>query len=55
MGKTVSIIGDDEEVAAAQEAVEMIIRGVPHSIVYRFLERKSSDLKQRDKEMWRKA
>jgi len=48
-------MGDDDGIAAAQEAIEMIIRGVPHSIVYRFLERKSSDLKQRDKEMWRKA
>ncbi len=55
MGRTVSIIGDDEQVAAAQEAVEMIIRGVPHSIVYRFLERKSNELKQREKEIWRKA
>ncbi len=55
MGRTVSIMGDDDGIAAAQEAIEMIIRGVPHSIVYRFLERKSSDLKQRDKEMWRKA
>ncbi len=55
MGRTVAIIGDDEEVAACEEAIEMIIRGVPHNIVYRFLERKSRDLKDRDKEMWREA
>jgi len=53
MGKTVSIIGDDEEVAAAQEAVNMIIRGVPHNVVYRFLEKKSRELRERETEIWR--
>ena len=55
MGKTVSIIGDDEQVAVAQEAIEMIVRGVPHKVVYKFLERKSRELRDREREMWREA
>ena len=55
MGKTVSIIGGDEEVAVAQEAVEMLLRGVPHSVVYRFLERKRRELKKREVEIWKEA
>jgi ribosomal RNA assembly protein len=55
MGRTVSIIGDDEQVSIAQEAVDMIVRGVPHKVVYKYLERKSRELRDRDKEIWREA
>ena len=55
MGKTVSIIGDDEQVAAAQEAVEMVLRGIPHKVVYKFLEKKSRDLRDREREIWREV
>jgi ribosomal RNA assembly protein len=55
MGKTVSIIGDDEQVAIAYEAVEMIVRGIPHKIVYKFLEKKSRELREREKEIWQEA
>jgi ribosomal RNA assembly protein len=54
-GKTVSIIGDDEQVAIAQEAIDMFIRGVPHKVVYKFLERKSRELRDREREIWREA
>ena len=36
-GKTVSIIGNYEQLNIAREAVEMIIRGSKHSKVYGFL------------------
>lgn len=39
-GKTVSMLGYADQVRAASEAIEMLIRGAPHSSVYRFLERK---------------
>ncbi|HEX7467446.1 MAG TPA: KH domain-containing protein [Methanobacterium sp.] len=44
-GKTVSIIGDMEQIHIAKEAVEMILNGVRHKTVYAFLERKTRDLK----------
>lgn len=55
MGKTISIIGDDEQAAIAQAAIDMIIRGVPHKVVYHFLERKSRDLRDRESEIWREV
>jgi rRNA processing protein Krr1/Pno1 len=33
----------------------MIVRGVPHKVAYKFLERKSRELRDRDKEIWREA
>ncbi|NYZ80040.1 RNA-processing protein [Candidatus Micrarchaeota archaeon] len=39
-GKTVSIVGDAENVDLAKQAVMKIIHGLPHSAVFRFLERK---------------
>lgn len=38
-GKTVSIIGDEKGTETARKAVEKLIRGAPHSTVFRFLER----------------
>jgi ribosomal RNA assembly protein len=39
-GKTVSIIGDSTFIDDVREAIEMLIRGAPHSRVYRWLEQK---------------
>jgi len=39
-GKTVSLIGYPEQIKVAREAIEMLIKGTPHSTVYTFLERK---------------
>lgn len=36
-GKTVSLIGNYEQLEIAKEAVNMILRGAKHSSVYRFL------------------
>ncbi len=43
-GKTVSIIGKYENVDITREAIEKLIRGSPHSTVYRFIERLSKKL-----------
>ena len=48
LGKTVGIIGEMNEVAAAREAVEMLLDGAAHGTVYKFLERKHKELRLRD-------
>lgn len=44
-GKTAGIIGLIDNVALAKQAVEMMIKGSPHSKVYNFLERKRREMK----------
>ncbi len=44
---TVGIIGDYEQATAAREAIEMLIEGKPHSVVYNYLERMSRKIKRR--------
>lgn len=48
LGKTVSIIGEMEEVAKAREAVEMLLNGAAHGTVYKYLERKRKELRMHD-------
>lgn len=51
-GHTVSIIGGYEEVRVAREAIEMLIKGMQHSTVYKFLDRKHSELKRKALSLW---
>lgn len=53
-GHTIAIIGNIEQVQAAREAIQMLIRGSQHSTVYRFLHRKRRELKKRMLELWEK-
>jgi ribosomal RNA assembly protein len=53
-GHTVSFIGDAEQVQAAKEATQMLIRGSQHRTVYRFLYRKRRELKKRMLQLWEK-
>lgn len=53
-GYTVSIIGDVEEIEAAREAIQMLVKGSLHSTVYRFLHRKRRELKKRMLQLWEK-
>ncbi|NOZ58148.1 MAG: RNA-processing protein [Euryarchaeota archaeon] len=46
-GKSVAIIGGYDEVQIAREAVLMLVQGKPHSAVYRFLDRKARELKEK--------
>ena len=47
---TVAIIGQTNNVEIASRAIESLIRGSPHSSVYRFLEKSKAHLKEIDKE-----
>ncbi len=54
-GKSVALLGEHEEVAAAREAVIMLIQGKPHSVVYRYLDEKARELKQlRAASLWKR-
>ncbi len=43
-GKTVSLIGEMDNLMIAKEAIEMILKGSRHKSVYSFLERKKDEL-----------
>ncbi len=43
-GKTVAIIGSPLQVEIAKTAIEKLVKGSPHSSVYRYLERRKKDL-----------
>jgi len=53
-GHTVSIIGGIEEAQVAREAIQMLISGSMHNVVYRFLHRKRRELKKKKLELWEK-
>jgi len=53
-GHTVGLIGTFEQVTAARGAVQMLIDGSQHHTVYRFLQRKRSELKKQMLELWEK-
>ena len=44
-GKTIGIIGLQQNVASAKKAIESLLSGSPHSNVYRFLERNNRAIK----------
>jgi ribosomal RNA assembly protein len=45
-GKTISIIGDADQLATVRAAIDMLIDGAPHSAVYSYLEKRRSELKR---------
>jgi ribosomal RNA assembly protein len=53
-GHTIGLIGSFEEVDAAHNAVQMIIEGCEHHTVYRYLQRKRTELKKEKLELWEK-
>ena len=53
-GHTVGIIGTFEQVNIARSAVQMLIDGSQHHTVYKFLQRKRSELKKQMLELWEK-
>jgi len=46
-GKTISMLGLPENVAAARHAVESLLRGSTHSSVYKWLEKRRRELKRK--------
>ena len=53
-GHTIGIIGTFEQVTAARSAVQMLIDGSQHHSVYKFLQRKRSEMKKQMLELWEK-
>ncbi len=51
-GHTVGIIGNFEEADAARNAVQMIIEGCEHKTVYRYLQRKRTEMKKEKMQLW---
>jgi ribosomal RNA assembly protein len=45
-GKTISIIGESENVTLARRAIESLLAGSPHANVYRWLEKKRREAKR---------
>ncbi|MDI6654986.1 MAG: KH domain-containing protein [Candidatus Hydrothermarchaeota archaeon] len=52
-GKGAAIVGTLDEVQVAREAIVMLARGMPHSVVYKFLQRKARELKEKRLSLWR--
>ncbi|MEM2878624.1 MAG: KH domain-containing protein [Candidatus Hadarchaeales archaeon] len=46
-GKTIALIGSPEQLSVAREAVDMILRGAKHSSVFRFLEEKRREMREK--------
>lgn len=53
-GHTVGIIGSFEQADIARNAIQMIIQGSQHHTVYKYLQRKRSELKKQKLELWEK-
>lgn len=53
-GYTVGIIGSFEQADIARHAVQMIIEGCQHHTVYKYLQRKRTELKKQKLELWEK-
>ena len=51
-GHTISIIGNMDQVEAAKEAIQMLLRGGLHGTMYRFLHKKRRELKKKKMELW---
>jgi len=47
-GKTIGIIGEGEAASIARRAIESLLAGSPHSSVYKWLEKRNREIKQRD-------
>jgi ribosomal RNA assembly protein len=53
-GHTVGIIGSFEQADTARNAVQMIIDGAEHHTVYKYLQRKRTELKKDKMQLWEK-
>jgi len=53
-GHTVSIIANVDQMDTAKEAIQLLLQGSQHSKVYRFLQRKRTEMKKKKLELWEK-
>ena len=51
-GHTIGIIGNYEEADTARTAVQMIIEGCEHKTVYKYLQRKRTEMKKEKMQLW---
>jgi ribosomal RNA assembly protein len=51
--KRVAIVGTPERADAAREAITMLTRGMPHGVVYKILQKKARELKEKDLSLWK--
>ncbi|MDR2204463.1 MAG: KH domain-containing protein [Nitrososphaerota archaeon] len=51
-GHTVGIIGSYQEADTARHAIQMIIEGCEHKTVYRYLQRKRTEMKKEKLQLW---
>jgi ribosomal RNA assembly protein len=52
-GHTIGIIGTFKQVDIARNAIQMILNGSQHTTVYKFLQRKRSELKKQKLNLWK--
>ncbi len=45
-GKTISVIGDGDQITSIRTAIDMLIDGAPHGAVYGYLEKRRREIKQ---------
>jgi arCOG04150 universal archaeal KH domain protein len=45
-GKTISVIGDGDQILSIRTAIDMLIDGAPHGAVYGYLEKRRREIKQ---------
>ncbi len=53
-GHTVGLVGTFDQVDTARNAVQMIIEGCMHHTVYRYLQKKRTEMKKERLELWEK-
>lgn len=51
--KRVAVVGTLERADAAREAITLICRGMPHGVVYKILQKKARELKEKDFSLWK--
>ncbi len=51
-GKTISIIGEAEDVVTCKKAIESLLLGSPHANVYKWLEKNRKNKKQQQAQDW---
>ncbi|MEA1993475.1 MAG: KH domain-containing protein [Euryarchaeota archaeon] len=52
-GKSISFVGEFEDVYDAKKAVVMILRGKPHSVAYKYLENAKKKKKAKKRKLWK--
>lgn len=52
-GKSVAVLGTYEEVQAAKKGVTMLATGTPHGVVYKVLENKAREFKEKRFSLWK--